>query len=122
VGLADCASAGDDTAAPPSISIKATATAAAIRRPDPRFLVRDSRDEQPINAISKSSANSAETAKTPTTVGDLPPLLRERQSVLLLCGGRLPVIVVPLPQVGGTPMTNWHARGKLANSQISCCN
>ncbi len=38
-------------------------------------------------------------AKFARASGDLPLVLRERQSVLVLGKGRLPHIVVPLPQV-----------------------
>jgi hypothetical protein len=81
------------------MSAKATAKAVVSLRPDPRSLVRDSRDEQHINAIPKRSVNSTKLQKIPAAGGDLPPVLRERQSVLARCGGQLPDIVVPLPQV-----------------------
>jgi hypothetical protein len=81
------------------MSIKAMAMAVASRRPEPLSLVRDSRDEQPINAIPKSSANSTKQQKIPAAGRDLPPVLRERQSVLLPYWGQLPDIVVALPQV-----------------------
>jgi len=57
---------------------------------------------------------------------DLPPVLRERQSVSLLCARRLQNIVVPLPQVTGArdvvaDQISEPPR-KLAKAQISCCN
>ena len=87
------------------------AIALATLRPAPVSFAREGRDEQHINAISKRNAGRLdENAKIPSAGADLLPVLRERQSVLVLRKGRLPDIVVPLPQV---------ARGDLVAEQIS---
>jgi hypothetical protein len=67
--------------------------------PAPVSLAREGSDEQRINAIPKRSASSTKKYKMPSARADLPPVLRERQSVLVPRNGRLPDIVVPLPQV-----------------------
>ena len=59
---------------------------------------REGRDEQHINAISRRGPSSTK-RKIPSAGIDLPPVLRERQSVPVVCERRLPDIVVPLPQV-----------------------
>jgi hypothetical protein len=70
-------------------------------RPAPVSFARacESREEQRISANPKSSASSTKTAKSPSAQADLPSVHRERQSVMVPGEGRLPGIVVPLPQV-----------------------
>ena len=85
------------------------ATALGSLWPAAVSLAREGRDEQHVNAIPKRSASSTK-MQIPSAGADLPPVLRERQSVLILRKGRLPDIVVPLPQV---------ASGDLVVEQIS---
>jgi hypothetical protein len=49
--------------------------------------------------IPKSRASSTKNTKIPIDRGDLPPVLPERQSVMAPAKGRLPDVVVLLPQV-----------------------
>jgi hypothetical protein len=49
-------------------------------------------------------------AKSPSACADLPPVLTQRQSVTVVGTGRLPNIVVPLPQM---------VRGDLVGKSIS---
>jgi hypothetical protein len=78
------------------------ATALASLLPAPAFSARQGRDEQHIDALSKRSLQKArqldKKRKIRPAGADLPPVLRERQSVLVLRKGQLPGIVVPLPQ------------------------
>jgi hypothetical protein len=71
------------------------------------------------------SANSKKLAKITPADADLPPVLREGQSVSVLGEGRLAGIVVPLPQLIGGELVAARfpvLRQKLANAQNSCCN
>ena len=71
----------------------------ASLRPVPVSLAREGRDEQRMNVIPKRSASSTKNAISSTARADLPPVLAKRQSVMAVGSGRLPAIVVPLPQV-----------------------
>jgi hypothetical protein len=112
------APADDDATA--KASAKAIATALATPRPGALCFAfaRESREEPRINANPKSSASSTKYARCQSAGADLPSVHRERQSVMAACEGRLPGIVVPLPQVA----TGNRRRRKLAKLQISCCN
>ena len=107
------------------------ATAPASLPPAPVSFACDGRDEQHINALSKwlVSKGSFQKArqldkkrKIRPAGADLPPVLRERQSVLVLRQGQLPDIVVPLPQAIRGGLIVCSISQKLANAQISCCN
>jgi len=76
-------------------------TALAMLRAAPVSRAREGRDEQHMNAIPKNKKERQfdKKCKIPAAGTDLPSVLRERQSVLALRKGRLPDIVVPLPQV-----------------------
>jgi len=74
-------------------------TALAMLRAAPVSRAREGRDEQHMNAIPKNKKERQFECKIPAAGTDLPSVLRERQSVLALRKGRLPDIVVPLPQV-----------------------
>jgi hypothetical protein len=78
--------------------MKAAPMRLASLRPTPVSFAREDRDEQHMNAISKRSASSKK-HQNPSAGADLPPVLPGGQSVLVLRYGRLPDIVVPLPQV-----------------------
>jgi hypothetical protein len=67
--------------------------------PAPVCVARESRREQHINAFPKRSTTLQKLKKNPSADADLPPVLRERQSVMVLSEGRLAGVVVPLPQV-----------------------
>jgi hypothetical protein len=61
----------------------------------------------------------------PRAGADLPSVLKKGQLVLVSRKGRLPDIVVPLPQLARGDPIAWsipEPRQKLANAQISCCN
>jgi hypothetical protein len=81
------------------MTTKTIATAPTSLRPVTVALAREGRDAQHINAIPRKGVPAQQ--KIQNTIGrcDLPPVLRERQSVLAARDGRLPDIVVPLPQV-----------------------
>jgi hypothetical protein len=77
-----------------------------------------------MDAIPKERQFKKITKITPTGA-DLPPVLREGQSVLVPGEGRLAGIVVPLPQLiaGDLVAVRFPVpRQKLANAQNSCCN
>jgi len=80
-------------------SAKAIATGLASRRPAPQPPARKSHDEQRIDAIPKGAPARQKNAKSPSARADLPPVFAERQSVVIPGKGRLPGVVVPLPQV-----------------------
>src|SRR5882724_5635813 len=63
------------------------ATALASHRPAPVSIVREDRHAQHINVIPKKGA-AQQNAKSPPAGGDLPPVLRERQSVIAAGWGR----------------------------------
>jgi hypothetical protein len=120
-----CASDGEDTTAIARTRPKTMAMPLDGRRPAPAPLARKSRREQPINAIPKRSTTRQKPEKNPSTSADLPPVLRERQSVMAVSAERLADIVVPRPQrIGGESSAARfpEPRQKLANAQISCCN
>jgi hypothetical protein len=77
------------------------ATAVTDLRPAPRrSLARENHDEQRINAFPKNQAPARQKIqKIPVGRADLPPILPERQSVVIAADGRLPGVVVRLPQV-----------------------
>jgi hypothetical protein len=92
-------------------------------RPAPLSFARVGRGEQHMDAIPKER-QLKNTEITPAGA-DLPPVLRERQLVLVLGEGRLADNVVPLPQVVGGDLVAVRfrePRQKLANARISCCN
>jgi hypothetical protein len=78
---------------------KTMATALASLPPAPVCFAREGRDEQHMNAIPKKERQLDKRAKIPAACADLPPVLRERQSVMALGWGRLADIVVLPPQV-----------------------
>jgi len=78
-------------------SAKATAAGLASLRAAPVCVVREGRDEQRMNAISKWSAGSAKTIG-PIDAADLPPVLPKRQLPMTAGRGQLAGIVVLLPQ------------------------
>jgi hypothetical protein len=82
-------------------SPRTIATAVTDLRPAPRQSpARENHDEQRIKCIPKKpSASSKKNAKIPVGRADLRPILPERQSVEGPANGRLPGIVVRLPQV-----------------------
>jgi hypothetical protein len=98
-GGATWACAEVDTAA--RTSPRTIATAVTDLRPTPRqSLARENHDEQRINAFPKNQAPTRQKMqKIPVGRADLPPILPERQSVVIPANGRLPGIVVRLPQV-----------------------
>src|SRR4051794_14651586 len=94
-------------------------------RPVPVSFAREGRDEQHMNANSKRERPLDKKCKMPSAGADLPRVLMERQLGLVPGKGRIPDIVVPLPQlVSGDLITGQIAepRQKLANAQNSCCN
>ena len=100
------------------------ARALATLPPPPVSRAREGRDEHHMNAIPEG-APARQKCKNPAAGADLPSVLSERQSVLVPRKGRLPDIVVPLPQVARGDPIAWsipEPRQKLANAQISCCN
>jgi hypothetical protein len=70
----------------------------------------------------KTCASSAKKAKIQSAGLDLPSVRQDRQSVMAGRAGRLPDIVVPLPQCRQAISSFTELRQKLANAQISCCN
>jgi hypothetical protein len=62
---------------------------------------RESRDEPYINAISKKTPARQKMQNPIGLVADLRPVLRNRQSALVLRKGRIADIVVAVPQVVG---------------------
>jgi hypothetical protein len=96
---APCARADVDIEATATPSTKAIATACKNLRPTAVRHARNGRVEQRINAIPKKTcASSAKKAKFQSARFDLPSVRRDRQSVMAAREGRLPDIVVPLPQ------------------------
>jgi hypothetical protein len=93
------ASADVDAAA--RASPRTIATAVTDLRPASRqSLARENHDEQRINAFPKNQAPTRQKMqKIPVGRADLLPILPERQSVVIPANGRLPGIVVRLPQV-----------------------
>jgi hypothetical protein len=67
--------------------------------PAPVCIARESRREQHINAFPKTSTTRQKAQKNPSADADLPPVRRERQSVMVIFEGRLTGVVVLLPQV-----------------------
>jgi hypothetical protein len=95
VGVGDCADAEE---AMPTARTKAMATSGASR-PSPIFLAREQRDRQRMHSIpNRRSASPKNAQNIKSTVTDLPPLRRERQSVGVPGERRMPAIVVRLPQ------------------------
>jgi hypothetical protein len=70
-------------------------------RPAPRqSLARENHDGQRINTFPKNQARARQKMqKIPVDRADLRPILPERQSVVIPANGRLPGVVVRLPQV-----------------------
>ena len=107
-----------------SIRPKTTAMALRSPRPAPLSFARVRRGAQHMDAIPKEHQFKKITKITPARA-DLPPVLREGQSVLLLGRGRLADNVVQLPQVIGDGLVAarfCEPRQRLAKVQISCCN
>jgi hypothetical protein len=120
VGVWACA---DDAIA--KTRTKTTATALASLRARPVSVTREDRDAQHMNANPSRRASLARMPNSPSLKVDLPPVLRERQSLTAIGRGQLPGIVVLPPQVAGgdsSPHRFPKPRQKLANAQISCCN
>jgi monoamine oxidase len=119
-----CAWTDDGGAA--TAKTKAIATATTSLRQIPVSFARESRDEQHMNAISKkSSAGSANNPKYHSLDSRFAPVPRKRQPVLVLKNGRLPHIVVAVPQAirPMSPTTRFpELCQKLAKAQNSCCN
>jgi hypothetical protein len=98
-GATVCAWA-DEAAAATAIT-KPTATEATNLRQVPVSFARESRDEPYMNAISKKTPARQKMQNPIGLVADLRPVLRNRQSVLVLRKGRMADIVVAVPQVVG---------------------
>jgi hypothetical protein len=122
VGVGVCAWTDDGATA----TAKTIATATTSLRQIPVSVARESRDEQHMNAISKkSSAGSANNPKYHSLDSRFAPVSRKRQPVLVLKNGRLPHIVVAMPQAirPMSPMSRFpELCQKLAKAQNSCCN
>ena len=86
------------------------AMALASLWPAPVSLALEGRDEQRMNVIPKRSANSTRNCQIPIGPCRFAPVLTQRQLVTVVGTGRLPNIVVPLPQV---------VRGDLVAKSIS---
>jgi hypothetical protein len=96
---APCARADVDIEATATASTKMIAAADKNRRPTAVCHARKGRVEQRINAIPKKLAPARQKKPNFKSVrNDLPRVRRDRQSVMAACEGRLPDIVVPLPQ------------------------
>jgi hypothetical protein len=80
---------------------KASTTEITSLRWVPVSFARESRDEPHINAVSKKTPARQKMQNPIGLAADLRPVLRNRQSVLVLRKGRLADIVVAVPQVVG---------------------
>jgi hypothetical protein len=80
-------------------SPKMIAAVTELRRDPQHFFARENHDEQRINAFPKNRAPlDKKRKKIPVGPADLPPVLPDRQSVVLPVHRRLPGIVVLRPQ------------------------
>jgi hypothetical protein len=79
---------------------KTIAVAVTDLRPAPhQSLARENHDEPRINAFPENRAPTRKNTKIPVGAADLPPVSPKRQSGVVPAHGRLPGVVVPLPQV-----------------------
>jgi hypothetical protein len=80
-------------------SPKTIAAIADLRSAPRRSLARENHDPRRINAFLKNRAPTRQQMeKIPVGRTDLPPVFPERQSVVIPANGRLPGVVVRLPQ------------------------
>jgi hypothetical protein len=125
VGLGVCACTEEDAAATATTRTKTMTMALASLRPVPVSLVRDSRDEQHMNAISKRSANATKMQKSQRPAPICAQFSGSVNRSWSPARGDYRTLLFPSHRRKGanrSPARFPEPRQKLANAQISCCN